>query len=67
LVAVALRIGATYNALLETPDKAVPDALMTILEAGCEIAPAKYPIAMEVDPCSVDPAPVPNETAFIPP
>ena len=67
LVAVAFRTGAMYNAFVEIPDKAVPDAFRTILDAGCDTAPAKYPMAIDVDPCSVDPAPVPKETAFIPP
>jgi len=51
--------------LLKHPIK--PYRCRTILDAGCDTAPAKYPMAIDVDPCSVDPAPVPKETAFIPP
>jgi len=49
------------------PDRVEPEALITILEAGCETAPAKYPMAIAADPCRVDPAPVPKETALMPP
>lgn len=38
--AVKLRIGATYSAFVATPFKLEPVALITILDAGCDFAPA---------------------------
>jgi hypothetical protein len=40
VLAAILRMGSIYNALGATPDRAVPDALMMMEEAGCETAPA---------------------------
>ena len=64
---IKLRIGAIYRAFGATPDSEEPVALITMDEAGCDTAPALYPIAMALAPCKVEPAAVPNETAFIPP
>jgi hypothetical protein len=64
---VRLRTGAIYNAFVAIPDNVDPVAFITMLLAGCETAPAWYPIAMAAAPCRVDPAAVPKETAFIPP
>jgi hypothetical protein len=33
---LALRMGATYNAFVDRPDRACPDALITILLGGCD-------------------------------
>ena len=66
LVAVALRTGAIYNELVELPESAAPEALITILEGGCDCAPARYPMATEVVPWRVEPAPEPMAMAFIP-
>jgi hypothetical protein len=37
---IKLRIGAIYRAFGATPDNDEPVALITMDEAGCEIAPA---------------------------